>query len=276
MKIIESYVKGKMPGGHVCEDMIAVSDDFIAVFDGVSSKSDIRYEGKTTGYVAVQLMSDALKHVPPRATAEECFRAINNAVYMWYEKEGLLSDVEINPRNRPAASAAVYSRVHNQIWVIGDCQAFFGGESHTFPLRVDEFYIELRMKVIGYLKAIGKTTEELLQKDISAAMLRPLFELQPLLQNAKNRGEYSYSILDGFELCASDIKTLHVPSGINEICLATDGYPAIFGSLKESEEYLQHVLTSDPLCCDIFKHTKGARAGHESFDDRAYVRFLVD
>jgi len=43
INIIETYVFGKVFDGPKCEDMIAVSNDFIAVFDGASSKSDIRY-----------------------------------------------------------------------------------------------------------------------------------------------------------------------------------------------------------------------------------------
>ena len=276
VKILETHLMGKSQNHHVCEDLITVSSDFVAVFDGVSSKSGIRYDGKTTGYIAVELMSTALKCVPPTANAAECFRSINRSVYSWYEREGLLEDVKNNPRNRPAASAAIYSRTYNQVWVLGDSQVFFNSKRYTFPLKIDEFYVDMRMKAIEYLKAIGKTTEELLQDDTSAAVLRPLFEMQPYLQNSKSRNEYSYSILDGFEFCETDIHVLQIPSGTKEVSLATDGYPMIFGSLKESEDYLERVIQDDPLCCDIFKHIKGVYIGQDSFDDRAYVRFSID
>ena len=276
MKIIEKYVVGKKSNSDICEDIIATSNDFIAVFDGVSSKTGIRYNGKTTGYIAVELMSNALKFVPSKANAIECLHNINHSVYKWYKDEGLFDDVKKNPQNRPAASVAIYSRHYNQVWILGDCQVFFDSKRYTFPLRIDQLYIDIRMKVIDYLKAIGKTTEELLQNDISAKVLRPLFEMQPTLQNSNNKNHYSYSILDGFNFCETNVHVLQLSNGVKEVSLATDGYPVIFGSLKESEDYLKQVLINDPLCCDIFKHLKGAYKGQNSFDDRAYVRFLID
>lgn len=276
MKTIESYVLGKKSNSCECEDLISVTDDFVAIFDGVSSKSNIRYHGKTTGRIAVELMSKALNSIPPEASAIECLRNINHSVYLWYESQGIIDDAKTNPQIRPAASVAIYSRINHQVWVLGDCQVFFDYKPYTFRLKIDELYIGIRMKILDYLKEIGKTTVELQQNDISALVLRPLMEIQPFLQNSEYRNDYSYSILDGFDFYEDDLHVLQVPKTIKEVCLATDGYPIIFGSLTESENYLKHILVNDPLCCNIFKHFTGVSQGHNSFDDRAYVRFSIE
>ncbi|MDX6718523.1 MAG: hypothetical protein QOJ63_777 [Solirubrobacteraceae bacterium] len=57
-----------------------------------------------------------------------------------------------------------------------------------------------------------------------------------------------------------------------EIVLASDGYPRIYGSLAGSEAALATSLKADPLRIREDRTTKGVRPGHRSFDDRAFVR----
>ena len=60
----------------------------------------------------------------------------------------------------------------------------------------------------------------------------------------------------------------------SEMVLASDGYPKLFGTLEESEHYLQKVLAEDPLCISLNKQTKGLMVGNNSYDDRTFVRFV--
>ena len=60
----------------------------------------------------------------------------------------------------------------------------------------------------------------------------------------------------------------------SEVVLASDGYPKLFGTLEESEHYLQKVLAEDPLCISLNKQTKGLMVGNNSYDDRTFVRFV--
>lgn len=62
MKIIETMLCGKFDQQR-CEDSLFVSDDFVAVIDGVSSKTDFRFEGKTTGKLASELRSGNLENI---------------------------------------------------------------------------------------------------------------------------------------------------------------------------------------------------------------------
>ena len=45
MKVIEQFCVGKFNDESLNEDCIFVSDDYIAVIDGVTTKSDRRYDG---------------------------------------------------------------------------------------------------------------------------------------------------------------------------------------------------------------------------------------
>lgn len=67
----------------------------------------------------------------------------------------------------------------------------------------------------------------------------------------------------------------HFTSGVEELVLATDGYPRLFPTLEKTESYLQKCLAEDPLCIKKIKATKGCKPGYSSLDDRAYVRFKL-
>ena len=60
----------------------------------------------------------------------------------------------------------------------------------------------------------------------------------------------------------------------SQIILSSDGYPQLFETLKESEEYLFTVLKEDPLLYKKYKSTKGFMKGQNSFDDRAFISFF--
>ena len=76
--------------------------------------------------------------------------------------------------------------------------------------------------------------------------------------------------MDGFEIDMNQV--IVVPIEADEIILASDGYPNLFDTLKESEFFLKKVINEDPMLIRLFKSTKGVQKGQDSFDDRAYVR----
>ncbi len=88
--------------------------------------------------------------------------------------------------------------------------------------------------------------------------------------------DYGYSIINGKEIPESLIKTIKLDDNAHEIILASDGYPKLEGNLEQSEAYLMKVLEVDKECCNLYKSTKGVNKGDKSFDDRTYIRFLVD
>ena len=63
ISIIEVFCKGKS-ANKVCEDLYAISDSFVAVIDGVTSKSDFLVNGKTTGRLAAGIIKDVVEAMP--------------------------------------------------------------------------------------------------------------------------------------------------------------------------------------------------------------------
>ena len=85
---------------------------------------------------------------------------------------------------------------------------------------------------------------------------------------------YGYPVLNGRGIHLEHIIKYKVKVG-DEIVLASDGYPVIKPTLEQSETYLKTILERDPLCIKEFITMKGLVPGNNSYDDRAYVRFIV-
>jgi glycerophosphoryl diester phosphodiesterase len=86
---------------------------------------------------------------------------------------------------------------------------------------------------------------------------------------------FGYSVFDGMGINKNLIKIYTVKAG-DHVVLASDGYPKLFDTLKESEEYLKWVLEIDPLSIKENKQTKMIKKGNISFDDRSYLSFTIN
>ena len=81
-------------------------------------------------------------------------------------------------------------------------------------------------------------------------------------------------MLNGGKIHLNHILVYPVSRG-DHIVLASDGYPQLFSTLLESEEYLTKALQIDPECTNLLMGTKRLNPGAASFDDRAFLSFWV-
>ncbi|WP_156290655.1 hypothetical protein [Oceanobacillus salinisoli] len=148
------------------------------------------------------------------------------------------------------------------------------GTIHKNEKLIDHFMAELRGNLLKeYLK--DYTVEQLLQNDRSREDLLPFLKIQQCFQNARHSSPLSYAVVDGFPINTEQIKIVDV-HGASEITLASDGYPVLKGTLKESEQELASILNQDPLCKDLNPSTKGLQKNNRSFDDRSYIRMQIN
>lgn len=262
--LIEQFCKSKTGVEQDCEDLIFISDQYIAVIDGATSKSSTLFDGKTGGRIAAECIAQSLANPSwdPRADARTVVNAIQASLKAC-SNEKRLESVHL------CASAVIYSVKKRQVWTVGDCQFIVNGKLLTFGKRVDAILSETRSLAIQMLFASGISEEDLLKHDKAREMIMPLLKMQEQLEN--NPSEYGYSVFsDHGEV--SNVSITDVPEGA-ELVLASDGYPELKPSLEESEKTLCLLLKEDPLCYKTFKSTKGLSTGQQSFDDRSFVRF---
>ena len=268
MKIIEKFIEGKDPDQTLCEDRIFLSPFFAAVFDGVTSKSDIRWNGETGGVHAIKLLGEVLEGLDPDSDVCNFASKATDAFSGECNSRGITAS-----NDRIQACCVVYSARRNELWFIGDCKAMADGKEVVSPLiDAEGIYSNARALFLECELASGKTFDQIEADDTGRAFILPLVKKYSVFSN-NGSSEYGYSVINGLPIPGQLIHVAAIPSGCSEIVLSSDGYPKLFPTLEETESYLKALLEKDPLCFRENKRPKGLHKGYNSFDDRAYLRF---
>ena len=289
MKIIESSIIGKK-SQEACEDGMVVTDDFIAVIDGSTSKTPKHLNpDMKNGRYAMMLISEYIQEeLKADASVDEFCQGVTAYIYnKVYEKLGVEERLKKHPEERLTASAILYSRIRNEVWMVGDCQAIIAGKLYENGKPYEE--------------KIARKRVELIEQGLSPAEARK--QIEPLLIKAMLSGQnQTYTVIDGFPIYREGVKVVSVsdsssvqdsvpasdsvpcsdsasasdtiPSSSSEIVLASDGYPFLKPTLAASEAALAEQIANDPQNIRSFIATKGIVEGNKSFDDRTYIRFV--
>ena len=295
MKIIESSIIGKK-SQEACEDGMVVTDDFIAVIDGSTSKTPKHLNpDMKNGRYAMMLISEYIREeLKADASVDDFCQGVTAYIYnKVYEKLGVEERLKEHPEERLTASAILYSRTRNEVWMVGDCQAIIDGKLYENGKP--------------YEQEIARKRVELIEQGLSPAEARK--QIEPLLIEAMLSGQnQTYTVIDGFPIYREGVKVVSVsdsssvqdsvsssdscsgqdpvscsgsasasdtiPSSSSEIVLASDGYPFLKPTLAASEAALAEQIANDPQNIHSFIATKGIVEGNKSFDDRTYIRFV--
>lgn len=276
------------------EDAIVTTDDFVAVIDGSTSKSTLPPlpDGKTGGQMAASVVSSVIRSMPADIDIHAFVDRVNASFREQYlttllpllsvSESDLFARLETHPEDRWTCSLVLYSRYHNALWMIGDCQAMIspisssaqsaGTRVFTNEKPYESMLAAKRADRICELLSDNKTTvEQLREHDSGRDVIIP--EMVELMQHQNQ----SYSVLDGFPVHWPSVRVIPLDNsqsaGAFQLILASDGYPRLFPTLAETESYLRQVLTDDPLMIRLHPATKAWMHGNDSFDDRTYVRF---
>lgn len=277
MKVIESKIEGKK-SPESCEDGLVVTADFIAVIDGSTSKTPHHLSpDMKNGRYAMVLISEYIQHeLKPESTVEDFCEGVTSYIYnKVYRQQGIEEQMQAHPEERLTASAILYSKARNEVWMVGDCQAIIDGKLYENNKPFEEIVARRRVELIRR----GFTPQEARKT------------IEPLLIQAMLEGQNkTYTVIDGFPIYQKGVKVVSLnapqknvetdvadslPLPTKEIVLASDGYPFLKPTLTESEEALAHLLAYDPQCTHEFIATKGIVVGNKSFDDRTYIRFQI-
>ena len=291
MKIIESSIIGKK-SQEACEDGMVVTDDFIAVIDGSTSKTPKHLNpDMKNGRYAMMLISEYIREeLKADASVDEFCQGVTAYIYnKVYEKLGVEERLKKHPEERLTASAILYSRIRNEVWMVGDCQAIIAGKLYENGKPYEE--------------KIARKRVELIEQGLSPAEARK--QIEPLLIKAMLSGQNrTYTVIDGFPIYREGVKVVSVSDSCSvqdsvpasdsvpcsdsvsasgtifvsssEIVLASDGYPFLEPTLAASEVALAEQIANDPQNIHSFIATKGIVEGNKSFDDRTYIRFSVE
>lgn len=266
MKIIEEFICGKQK--EACEDGLFYNDDFIVVIDGVTSKGKKKWDGKTSGEYAKDIIISQFSTINKDVTAEELITRLNKSLYDSYKN--CIKKDEIIEYLR--ACIIIYSKYYNEIWSFGDCQCKINSNSYQATKKIDILNSEMRSLALEYYLNNGFTINDMKNEDLGRKLILPFLKMQLYFENKKSK--FGYSVLNGQKINLKHIKKYKLKAG-DVVILATDGYPKLLENLEETENYLQEILQKDPLCYKENKSTKGLKEGNVSFDDRCFIKFKV-
>jgi glycerophosphoryl diester phosphodiesterase len=277
MEIIEQNLVAKNPKMK-SEDGIVVTNDFIAVIDGSTSKSQYRHSlFRSNGRYAMQLVGRYIRRMPKNTTCEAFLRGVTAYIRKHYKKT-MLSRMAEHPEDRLTCSVVVFSRLCREIWMIGDChamvidaqQAVADCQYYDNPKPYEAELAAMRAEEAKRQLSDGKNIDDLCRNDTARPVIIPR-----MIETMRNQN-ITYSVVDGFPIPRQHVLVIPLDFRPYQIVLASDGYPFLYPTLAESEEALQHQRQDDPL--NIGPHFQATKAFHpdnNSFDDRTYIRFRV-
>ena len=262
----ECFILGKSGDQKTCEDVIVCGKYFCAVIDGATSKSGFLYNGQTGGRLAAELIAQTIQSFDEVETSKSALEKLDLAI------ANACQSIEEKSNNSIQASVIIYSKYRKEIWNYGDCNLMINENRFEHNKIVDNVLSHMRAFVISaYLKQ-GGNIEDINNNDIGREAILPYLKMQNVFANSD--GYFGYPVINGMGINEKYIQVYRVVDG-DHIVLASDGYPKLFSSLHESEEYLQNVLQTDPFAYLENIQTKMRSKNDLSYDDRAYLSFFV-
>ncbi len=266
MRVVESFSAGKTGDDGLNEDLIVVTPGFVAVLDGVTTKTCPAIDGVSGGRRAVQLGAAMIAGFDAGVTAVQAVARLTQALRDLAREHGIAGET-------PAFVMAIYSRARREVWTVGDAPVMIDGTVLAADKQIDRVTAQARALMIEIALRQGKTVADIMADDVGRAYTLPLLSAQHLFANRP--GRFGFGVVNGTDVPEQFI-TVHDASRAREIVLASDGYPSLLPTLAESEAALARLLRDDPLLCRDIVSTKGLRAGNASFDDRSYIRFIPE
>ena len=126
------------------EDALYLGPHFVAVIDGATSKTERRWDGKTGGRVAAELVRAAFDQLSPAATARQAVDAFTLAIKNLYERYDVLHDVQAEPVQRAVACFVAVSLIRKEVWFVGDCQCRLDDELLLNEKEIDHITSQAR------------------------------------------------------------------------------------------------------------------------------------
>ncbi len=238
-----------------CADRLIVGEHVAGVADGATKKP---WDTGPDGAELAEAVAGHLAGLAAGCTAREAVDSATALVRGWAGGAGLGS----------AVTFCVLFRPRREIWRVGEARILLDGVPVPPRPSGERVVAEARALVVRRYLAEGVPAAELLAEDPGRAAVQELLRALVGLRNRPHGG----GAVDGRDVPDLFVEVIPVPAAVQEVVLATDGYPEPAATLAEAERLLAERLARDPLMIEDPPETKGLRPGADSFDDRAYLR----
>ena len=268
--VVESFCQGKTSDDRN-EDCIVIDRNFIAVVDGVTSKSNFSYGGKTTGKLAGELVAQTIRSAPPDIDLHGLTDAVNRRFRDFYSRVDFPYDIH---QLGLQAMASIYSHHRHEVWMVGDCQVNVDGNIWLNTKQSDTILADMRSLALTILVREHGGERFIAEHDEGRETILPWILRANIFANDDST-RFGYSVFNGEPIPDTLVRRIPLDDSSHEIIITSDGYPEPSSTLAEAERQLAILLRDDPYCYRRFPSTKGIRHGQHSFDDRSYIRLRI-
>jgi len=270
-EIVENNLEPKIATpGYLCEDMLVSTPGFIAVIDGVTNVTGGTYNGLSGGRFAAEAVAQGVQQLPASADCFAVVRALSDHLKACLDAAA----IEDTGQDPPSAGIVIFSAAKRQVWRVGDLHLAVNGRIVRGGKEIDRVCAAARAAYLQACLREGQTVQQLQEDDPGRALIRPIITKQHVFRN--KMAALGYGAIDGSDVPRKYMESFDVPDGPAEVVLASDGYFAPAPTLVQAERNLRSALEEDPLLIGAYKSTKGLVPGSQSYDDRLYVRIIIN
>lgn len=245
------------------EDVLLDTPDWLVVCDGATDKTGKTFDGKTGGYVTAHLTAKTIAQQKPGTPLSKLINAINENYALTFP--------DLPSIDRPSCTFVALDKHAAIVHRVGDVSWSDGNTVHEGYMVIDEIHVNMRAAYLEMLLLDGASPHDFNEHDPGREIILPGLRRQGAFRNTTS-SEFSYAAIDGRPIPERFMESWELDDSVQEIIIATDGYPELLPTLEQSEEYLQQELDNDPLRIGKHRGTRALIEGYNSFDDRTYVR----
>lgn len=255
-----------------CGDRYVWNEHYIAVIDGATPKGEMLWDGCPGDVFVSHLIADTIVEMNPEYSAIEAITHINDVVKNTYKAYGVEFST-LRPEERLQCSLLIYSVKKHEVWSFGDCMLRINHQEYRNLKEGDQVFAALRAFCIQIERdRRGGDVNEQELSQYGRQMILPYLKEYTTLANRDV--PFGYDVIDGGTIHAEHVKVYAVQKD-DYVVMASDGYPHLFDTLEDTENYLKKALSEDPICVGRLRGTKGVTPGNQSYDDRTYLSFRV-
>lgn len=122
MQLKKTFLSAKNGDSATSEDCIHISNKFMAVIYGATSKSGLQWNEQTGGQFVAHTINDALTALPSNSTVLESVAFISKRVKKAFASLGIGQAIAAGKTEPPAAVFCALSIKRRELWMVGDCR----------------------------------------------------------------------------------------------------------------------------------------------------------
>lgn len=276
-EVIEGCSLGKNMSSN--NDKIIISRRYIAVVDGVSSRNKV--DDKTT--LSDKIVEFFEYNLSRSKDFDKVLEETSKMTKEYKENNGFENC------NKDGFVCGVIDKQERKVYILGDITLRLNDFVYTTYSKIDELKAMYRSYLINRYIKMGYSLDEIEDLDRNKRLETTILGVDQIgVDNGDKNAINNLVVQDMFIGCDSDFGYMVFNGGnhkieyevydLNEndtVILASDGYPDVKGSWKETENELQKLLKEDRMCYKTNKQVRGCYKGNHSFDDRTYIKVII-